>query len=338
MSIDHLTAEAGLLEATAVVIPSYFPDNAEFDLAFSLLEATVAGCCRQLADPTLVCVSVDGSNPASRAAGIIEERHGVTRTALPENKGKLAAIQEGMRRLLPNKQVRYLAVLDQDADHFPNDLPNLIRMAHHIESTTATDRVHVIGSRASRHRPMGFFRGELEELADRVLLDALFYHSVKKGAPLSLEFAVEDEFPDFHSGYKAFSRPVAEHLAEASFEGQAEEAPDIYRHAVEAVLTVESMLAGATLATVNRRTVNEQPVSVFQLMRRAKLTADMIIWPCRRLEIPGAFVSQWIDNHLARLQLMTLAEGKSEALAVRTLVRAAFNMPDDGRAPGPPFV
>jgi len=166
----------------------------------------------------------------------------------------------------------------------------------------------------------------------------LFYHSVKKGAPLSLEFAVEDEFPDFHSGYKAFSRPVAEHLAEASFEGQAEEAPDIYRHAVEAVLTVESMLAGATLATVNRRTVNEQPVSVFQLMRRAKLTADMIIWPCRRLEIPGAFVSQWIDNHLARLQLMTLAEGKSEALAVRTLVRAAFNMPDDGRAPGPPFV
>lgn len=338
MDMDDLAAARNLLESTAVVIPSYFPENAAFDLAFSLLKATVEGCCRQLGDPGRVCVSVDGSTPAHRASTMLQEKYGVTRTILPENRGKLAAIQAGMRDVLSSREVRYLVVLDQDFDHFPNELSTLIRMAHHIESTSATDRVLVIGGRASRHRPMGFFRGELEELADRVLLDALFYQSVRSGVPLRLEFAVEDEFPDFHSGYKAFSRSLAERLVRIDLEGQPEDQAQLYRHAVEAVLTVECMLDGATLATVNRRTVNEQPVSVFNLMERAQLTADMIIWPCRRLEIPGAFVSQWIDNHLARLRLMTLAEGKSEALAVRGIVRRAFGIDDDRRLLGPPFV
>ena len=104
------------------------------------------------------------------------------------------------------------------------------------------------------------------------------------------------------------------------------------------MLTVESVLAGAGLGTVNRRTTNEQPVSAFDLMHRARLTADMIIWPCRRLEIPGPFAAQWLDNHLARLRLMTLEEGKKEALAVRSLVRAAFQLGDQENPLGPPFV
>ena len=334
-----MKAEKNLLEATAVVIPSYFPPNAEFDLAFSLLDATVEGCCRQLGNPRRVCVSVDGANPASQASAAMEQRHGIRRTILPVNQGKLAAVQAGMRELLDDPGIRYVAALDQDRDHFPNELLNLVRLVHHIEAVKATDRVLVIGSRTSRHRPMGFLRGELEELADRMLLDALFYHAAIREAPLALEFAVEEEFPDFHSGYKAFTRPLAQILSERRFEATAgDDGGGILRHAVEAVLTVESVMAGAVLGTVNRRTTNEQPVSSFDLMHRARLTADMIIWPFRRLEIPGVFAAQWMDNHLARLRLMTLEDGKREALAVRALVRAAFDLADDAEPFAPPFV
>ena len=257
---------------------------------------------------------------------------------LPVNEGKLAAVQAGMRELLDDPGIRYLAMLDQDSDHFPNELLNLLRLAHHIEAVKATDRVLVIGSRTSRHRPMGFLRGELEELADRMLLDALLYHAVIRKAPLALEFAVEEEFPDFHSGYKAFTRPLAQLISERRFEAAPGDGPGILRHAVEAILTVESVMAGAVLGTVNRRTINAQPVSAFDLLHRARLTADMIIWPCRRLEIPGVFAAQWLDNHLARLRLMTLEDGKREALAVRGLVRAAFDVADDAGPFAPPFV
>ena len=65
--------------------------------------------------------------------------------------------------------------MDADGDHFPNELVNLLRAANHITQSRGIEKLLVLGRRISRHRPMGYLRGELEELADRILLDALAY-------------------------------------------------------------------------------------------------------------------------------------------------------------------
>ncbi len=166
-------------------------------------------------------------------------------------------------------------------------------------------------------------------------MDTLAWRAAVDGAPLRLEHALLlDPFPDFHSGFKLFTRRTAEDvfLSEPRLAGMSETA--YYRHAVEAVMTVEALQAGAYLGVVNRSTLNEQPVSAFGLMARERLTADMIVWPCRRLDVPGAFVRQWVDNHLPRLLLATLhPDGRRELETVRRLVAEAW--PELPPAPPP---
>jgi hypothetical protein len=169
---------------------------------------------------------------------------------------------------------------------------------------------------------MGFLRGELEELADRVLLDALYYHAAVVGIPLRMEYAASlAEYPDFHSGYKLFSAQTARDvfLADPNRAGVSETC--YYRHAVEAVMTVEALENDAYLGVVNRSTVNEQPVSTFGTFNAGRLMADTIIWPCKRFNVPLEFVRQWLDNHIPRLLLNTISpEGKQELLRLRQLV------------------
>ena len=169
---------------------------------------------------------------------------------------------------------------------------------------------------------MGFLRGELEELCDRMLLDALMYNAVVKQCPLALEYVFTlEEFPDFHSGYKLFSRSTAAavFLSEPQQMGLSDDC--YYRHAVEAVMVVEALEYGAYLGVVNRSTFNEQPLSTFGMLNRIQLAADKIIWPCKRLAIPLPFVKQWLANHLARLLLNTLSpEGKTELEQIKQVV------------------
>ena len=184
--------------------------------------------------------------------------------------------------------------------------------------------------------------GELsqQELADRVLLDALAYRAAITGRPLRMEYAnTLDEFPDFHSGYKLFSRATAREvfLEKPQTAGVSETC--YYRHACEAVMIVEALEQGAYLGVVNRSTLNEQPISTFGLYNREQLVADKMIWPCKRLEIPGNFVRQWLDNHLPRLLLNTLApDGKTELAAIRKLVLEAFGEDTGGEGIQPLFV
>ena len=100
-------------------------------------------------------------------------------------------------------------------------------------------------------------------------------------------------------------------------------------------MTVEPLLAGAVLGVVNRSTYNEQPISTFGLMDRGRLVADKIIWPAKRLGVPGAFVAQWLRNHIPRLALGTLVPaGRGELEQVCALVAEAFPELDRAR-PGP---
>ena len=327
----YASALQTLQRQTAVVIPACFPLDAGPAFARCLLLDTARAFCREVTDAAGVCLSVDGPGPAQQAAQAAREELGVQVVQAPENGGKLSALRLGMRRMLDGERYRYLVAADQDGDHFANELVTFVRAAQHVEHTEGTDRVMVLGRRISRHRPLGLLRGELEELADRILLDALHYDAALTGRPLRLQYASTlDEFPDFHSGYKLFTARTARDvfLPEPRAAGGGDQG--CQRHAVEAVLTVEAIKAGAWLAAVNRSTLDEQPVSTFGLIERGRLFADKILWPCRRLDVPAPFVEQWMRNHLVRLRLGTLVpQGRDELLAVYRTVMAALGVPRD---------
>ena len=173
---------------------------------------------------------------------------------------------------------------------------------------------------------MGFLRGELETLADLVILDALHYHAAITGTPLRLEYAtLHDAAPDFQSGYKLFSRATAQAVFDRAPQLAGVPANTYYRHACETVMAVEAIESGAHLGVVNRSTFNEQPVTHFGKLNQAQATADMIIWACKRLDVPLAFVRQWIDNHSPRLQLNTIVpEGQNALAQIRRLVVEAY--------------
>lgn len=317
--------------ATGVVIPVYVPDELDGTAAAALVRDTADAFCRQVGDPRSICLSADGPGTGKEVAEAIARDLGVQAVSGERRRGKLGALRIGMQCLLEDEGLGYVATADQDGDHFAGELVNFVRAAQHVEQSAGIDKVIVLGRRISRHRPMGFLRGELEELADRMLLDALAYNAALTGAPLAMEFAnIFDEFPDFHSGYKLFTRASARDvfLAEPQLAGCTEEAA--FRHAVEAVLCVEAMVAGARLAVVNRTTLDEQPVTTFGLLDRVEMVADKIIWPCRRLGIPARFVDQWLRNHLGRLHLATLApQGRQELGSIRNAVLDAFDLPPD---------
>jgi hypothetical protein len=320
-----------LEHATAVVIPVYFPLDTELEQGLSILRPTVQMFAREVAGPRAICLSVDGPGPALEIAQRVAADTGVGVIHHAANCGKLAAVRHGMLALLASPQFRYFATVDQDGDHFGNDLLNLVRAAEHAAAQTANERVLVLGGRQSRHRPLGFLRGEQEALANALLLDALTYHAAVHDNPLVWQFVhTVDGLPDFHSGYKLFSRAAAEAVFTPlpDLAGGTEEA--CYRHACEAVMTVEALLHGATLAGVTRHTFDEQPISLFASLNRSRLAADMILWPCKRLGVPAHFVAQWLTNHLPHLLLGTLTpQGRDELLAIRALVLEGYGLCDN---------
>ena len=300
---------------TGVVIPVFVPESFDAGLAELLVEDTVAGYCEQIADPADICLSADGPGRGASIAEHASRTFGVSIRTAPLNRGKLEGVRAGARFLLHRRPIRYLAVVDQDGDHFANELINFVRAAEHIRQAAQTNCVLIIGRRSSRHRPLGFLRGEQEELADRILLDALRYDASVAGRPLRLEYATTlDAMPDFHSGYKLLSRETAARalLGEPELSGVSVDC--YYRHAVEAVISVEAIVSGAHLGVVNRSTFNEQPISTFGQYERCQLVADMIVWPCRRLGVPAVFVRQWLANSLPLLLLRTLAPGGTSEL------------------------
>jgi hypothetical protein len=315
--------------ATGIAIPVYLPADVDPGPGLALLEDNLAACLAAVDDPAAICLAVDGRDNGAEQVEPLAQRTGVACVVGAENKGKLHALRDAMAHLAQRADLQWFAAIDADGDHFANELVNLVRAGLHARTERDATGVHVLGRRISRHRPMGWLRGELEELADRVLLDAMAFDAAVNDRPLRLALATTmEEFPDFHSGYKLFSRNIMERVFEDEPDlcGVSETA--YYRHGCEAVMTVEAHLAGADLVLVNRTTLNEQPVSTFGRLDRSRLVADKIIWPCRRLGVPAHFLDQWLRNHAPRLLLPTLApQGKQELLAIRELIAADYGLP-----------
>jgi len=318
---------------TGIVIPVYLPPGADRDPSLQLLRDTIGAYCAQVAEPSHVCLSVDGDLYGGDVVWQLADEFAVSACVAVENKGKFQGVLLGTRRLLENPDLRYIAVVDQDGDHFANELANFVRAAQHVEAQAGDARVMVLGRRISRHRPMGFLRGELEALIDWVLVDALHYHAAVTGHPLHFEYAtLLDEAPDFLSGYKLFDRATAEavFMGDLNLAGCSERC--YYQLVCEVVMSFEALESGARLVVVNRSTFNEQPVTIFGKLNQAQLTAAMIIWGCKRLGVPGIFVKQWLANHMPRLWLNTLVpKGQEELAQVQQLVLAAFeDVPAEG--------
>ena len=340
------TGAAALRQQTGIVIPVFFPEGREAghdEVAIELLRDTVRSCLEGVGRAESVCLSVDGERCGAEVATALEREFAVSLVVAPDNRGKLWALRHGMAQLLTRPGLAYFAVVDADGDHFPYELLTMLRAALVVRARVPQSEVLVLGSRRSRHRPLGFLRGELEEIADRILLDALQYDAAARAQPLSLEYATAiEEFPDFHSGFKLFSRVAAEAVfaREPQRCGVSEDA--YFRHGCEAVMSVEAIRSGAVLAVVARSAMNEQPVSTFGLLERTRLVADKMVWPCKRLGVPVEFVDQWLRNHMPRLLLPTLVpDGQRELAQIRRLVLEQMGVqgPIDDEAPArPPFI
>ena len=315
-------------QSTGILIPVYLPPGGNHDLQLELLADNVEACIAVVDDPQVVCLIADGPDCGGAQVEELASTYSVTAAVTQRNRGKLSALRYGADKLR-DRSLQWIAVIDADGDHFANELVNLTRAALAARRRFGAQDILVIGRRASRHRPMGLLRGELEELADRVLLDALSYAAAQSGEPLPLQGVTSiEEFPDFHSGFKLFSRRAADHVFLKKPDMCNVDEDAYFRHGCEAVMTVEALQAGAQLMSVQRTTFNEQPVSTFGQLRRDRLVADKMIWPCRRLQIPPVFVQQWLRNHVPRLQLATLApQGKQELLTICNLVAEAFSLP-----------
>ena len=163
--------------STGIVIPVYFPPGVDHKIGHNLLEDTVLACTKQVTFPESICLSIDGQAYGKEIGQILASRLGVNLTCSDQNRGKLDAVRRGMKLLLEKADHTYLAVLDSDGDHFPHELLNGVRAAQHARRHNPEMQTLVLGRRISRHRPMGLIRGDLEELADRILLDALSYRA-----------------------------------------------------------------------------------------------------------------------------------------------------------------
>jgi hypothetical protein len=336
----YQTASKVLREQTGVVIPVHLPASADTAAAAALVRDTIDSYADLVDAPSRVCVSVDGSPGGDELAKQAVADRGVQRIEREENRGKLAAVAAGVRQLLQDERLTHFAIIDQDGDHLANELITFVRTAVHVHERTGTDQILVLGRRISRHHPMGWGRGELEELVDRVLLDSLQYAAAISDKPLHLEYAtVHDEYPDFHSGYKVLTRATAESIFSGS-ENRAGVSQDCYyRHAVEAVMTVEAIQGGAWLAQVSRTAINEQPMTTFGTLDRCRLNADMIIWPCRRLGVPAPHVDQWLRNHIPRLLLYThVPDGRDQLNEIRRLVMEDYGCAVTDDLCVPPYV
>ena len=336
--MDHLLQPALDLARhhTGVVLPVYLPNNEEFEASGKLLHDTVCSLTNSIAEPTWICLAVDGVENGADTARELGAELGISVAIEEENRGKLQGMLSGARVLLEHSDIRYLAVLDQDGDHFANELPNFVRAAEHMCYYPDVDGVLVNGSRSSRHRPMGFLRGELEELADRILLDMLQFRAAARKTPMDLRFAgVTEAFPDFHSGYKLYSRNTAEQVFGGEPDCCKGDADACYRHGCEAFCVVEALESGATFGQIDRSTFNKQPVSTFGSLDVVHLVADKILWPAQRLEIPAVFVRQWMLNAMPHLRLQTLAPEGADILGkIFQRVMTSLDPHGDHQLPG----
>ncbi len=339
-------SQADLGRETAVIVPVYFGARTADAMVERLLRITLMDLHHYLPLEQVWAV-VDG-DPRSAAIlrrvtqGIEAEatragRPGAVQVlSLPENRGKLGAMAAAMRAALAEQpHVRWLAVMDNDADHMASVLPQLVRAARFLADVYGHDRVIAIGARASRTRPMGWVRGELELLLDQLTVDALQYALAREGRALDLSQCQSGATPDLSSGFKVYGRALAQALFAGNEPNYATLSPaDYYRYGPETVTIVETILAGGVLGEIRRPTWDGQPATSFGEFAVIEMYGELLAWVWARLGIPAAAAAQMFENHRRGLGLGTALEGAD--LLRRLRAHALGRLAAGGHEPAPP--
>jgi len=322
MKLSFYRSVSELSGITGVVIPSYFSGKVSLDEAKELLGITLQDC-ELFLDPSNIVVVADGDEKSLKAAGELRkgELKGMEVIGLRENMGKGFAVLKGMELLLEKPRLRYICVRDNDGDHFVNDLPNLLRAALAVEESEGTELVLILGRRHDLHLPMGYVRGELEGIEDRVLCDALRFYLAGKGSWLDLRYSPYGEVPDIGSGYKLYTRSLAEGLLSV-WGGHLEcLSPEEYWHYLPEIAPfVESVMLGAAFGEVNRMTYNVQPATSFGDFNYRDFYGSALAWMFLRLEIPLDLCALMLDTHMSRSGLWTHPEGKRALIEIKRSV------------------
>ncbi len=332
--------------STGIVVPAYFSAGADDETVTRLLRMTLADLPRVVA-PEAVFVVTDGDARTARLAEALLPRlaGGMRLLPLPMNQGKLGAMRAGTRALLDAcPAVQYVAYLDGDGDHMAAVVPRLVRTAAYIAAARGTADVLVIGSRASRSRPMGWLRGELEELLDQVTIDALAFALAREGRVLDTSCCLPGRACDVSSGFKVYTRRLAARVvaAEPQFMGTLSRS-DYDHYGPETTCVVEAALSGATLAEAQRPTWDGQPTTAFGEFRVVTLYGELLAWVWQRLDIPVANAALMFDNRAPARELRTTRDGAQALVDVREYALSRLQAwRQDGDAPHdalplPPF-
>ena len=323
--MDRWVAQSELAGLTGMVVPAYFSAKPSDDLVRHLLWMTLGDCHHYLPLDN-VWVVVDGDARTARLLGEVKDHLLATQGAsfnllpLPQNRGKLAAMRAGMSALLEaNPRVEYVVVRDSDGDHVISALPALVRAGVYLADVYQSTRV--IGSRRSRHRPMGWIRGELEGLLDRITMECLAYHLARENRALDLRHCSGESIPDLSNGYKVYGRQVALDLFVESEPQMACLSSDEYWHyGPETVTVVEATLKGAVMAESQRPTWDGQPATSFGEFQALSLYGGLLAWVGMRLQIPLGVMAQFYDNHVPAMPLRTTAQGRELLVSLRAHV------------------
>jgi hypothetical protein len=308
-----------------MLIPVWFPPGLSDDQVRETLFDTLHDCEHFLPWEHIVLV-VDGD---ARSYAVVQDlqascrqRHGQRFDVVysAENGGKGSAVWHGMEWFLARPGLEYLVIRDADSDHALNDLVTLMRLAVVLHSNEGTDRLIVVGRRNHPHRTLGWMRGELETLLNRVLIDTVRFALAQRQQVLNTRyFSLSGEYPDLHSGYKIYSRRVCERIVERPWERSPWVGAEIYRYGVEAVPFVEGVMAGAIVGEITRLT-QEPDFSGHGAFARPETNGSVMLWTFLRLGIEAPQAAIILDNHLPRLTLWTDPQGRAVLLELRRYV------------------
>jgi hypothetical protein len=308
-----------------MLIPVWFPPTLSDHQVRDTLLDTLHDCEHFVPWEHVVLV-VDGD---ARSYAVVQDlqaacrqRHGQAFDVVysVENGGKGAAVIRGTQWFLEKNGLEYLTTRDADGDHALNDLVHLMRLALALRTDEDTDRVIVVGRRNHPHRALGWMRGELETLLNRVLVDAVRFALAQRQQVLNTRyFSLSGEYPDLHSGYKVYSRRVCELLVEHPWEHPPWVGPEIYRYGVEAVPFVEGVRAGAIVGEITRLT-HEPEFSGHGAFAQPETNGSVLLWTFLRLEIAGSQAAAILDNHIPRLALWAAPQGRATLLELRRYV------------------
>jgi hypothetical protein len=308
-----------------LVVPVWFPEDLPDALCETLLRTTLADCSSCLR-PEHVALVVDGVPRLAALAQRLSAEVGGSGApddiafqvlASAVNQGKGGALVVGWEALLADPALEFIATRDADGDHFLDDLPHLFRLGEQMSRETNNTRVVVIGRRTAVHPPLGWRRGEYEQVVNAMLVEALQFSLARHGRVLPRQYWAAD-VPDLQSGYKLYSRAACAEAVRALRKAD-QERPELQplRRGMEILPFAAVCAAGGIAGEAPRATYYDQPVTSYGRVDRVRFFGDPLAWSLRELEVAPDAARGILDNALARSTLMTDPDGRRELLALR---------------------